>query len=78
MQVNLSQGSGMSYSQMMQSMDAMNFSQVKFRQTFLIPTLIQEKCMKKKGIVLICLLFHQGNCSYMDLLTGPMGDEVKL
>jgi hypothetical protein len=32
MQVNLSQGSGMSYSQMMQSMDAMHFSQVKFRQ----------------------------------------------
>jgi hypothetical protein len=34
--------------------------------------------MKKKGIVLICLLFQQGNCSFMDLLTGPMGDEVKL
>jgi hypothetical protein len=48
MQVNLSQGSGMSYSQMMQSMDAMHFSQVKFRQTFLIPTLIQQKCMKKE------------------------------
>jgi hypothetical protein len=62
----------------MQSMDAMNFSQVKFRQIFLIPTLIQEKYMKKKGIVLICLLFQQGKCSYMDLLTGPMGDEVKL
>ncbi|KAM0828052.1 hypothetical protein ACQ4PT_067797 [Festuca glaucescens] len=45
--LNLSQGSGMTYSQMMQNMESMQFSQ-------------------------------QGQVSFLDLLTGPMGNENQM